>query len=315
MAWVPKTANAQTQMDSTVTTRRRALVDRIVAVVSDSVILYSDLMARVAPMARELEKISDLVERRRRLAKLEGQALDALIDEELIHQEAIEAKLDVTDEQVQMAIDETKTRNGLNDEQFKQALRSQGDSLSSYRKTIRKQILRLKAVNSFARPKVEISDDDIKAHYKKRNRRNTGVSEVHLQHILLTNSKKSAKIAESILEKSGKGVPFAELAATYSQDASTKDSGGDLGWIERNSLPSEWEAIVFAMSPGEVRGPIKSPRGEHLFHVSEVKSGAAKPLAEMKDQIHNELFRIELDRQTSLWLADLKKKFHVLRML
>ena len=276
-------------------------------------------MARVAPLARELQSISDLEERRRRLGKLEAQALESLVNEELINQEAIKSKLEVTDKQVQLAIADTMARNNLDEAQFKEALKAQGDTLSSYRRSIRKQILRLRAINTFVRPRVTISDDDIKAQYERVNRRNAGVSRVKLHQVLIkldakappSDKKAAQKKATKVVELSQAGKAFSELAATYSDDENTKATGGGLGWIERNSLPSEWETIVFAMSKGEVRGPIESPQGLHVFHVSEVERGTQKPLSEMKEQLRNELFRTELDRQTLLWIDELKKKFHV----
>ena len=312
-------APAQAQIAAPPSARKRALVDRIVAVVNDSVILYSDLAVRVAPLSREIRGISDAEEQRRRLAKLEAQVLESLVNEELISQAAGAANLEVTAKQVSMAIEDTKTRNNLDDEEFREALRSQGETLASYKASTRKQILRIKAINVLVRPRVNISEDDIRAQYDAANRRQAGVSRVNLQHILIAapddanDADKAAakKKAALVIEKSRSGAPFGELAATYSDDGQTKSSGGDLGWIERNSLPTEWETVVFAMSKGEVRGPIQSPRGFHVFHVADVERGEQKPLEEMKDQIHNELFRVELDRETLLWIDELKKKAHV----
>ena len=46
------------------------------------------------------------------------------------------------------------------------------------------------------------------------------------------------------------GADFARLAADNSDDETTKFTGGELGWIERGSIDTEWEVIVFAMAKG-----------------------------------------------------------------
>ena len=59
-------------------------LERVVAVVNDSIILQSELEARLVPVRAEAEQITDPTERRRRLAKLSTQVLDEMVSEELI---------------------------------------------------------------------------------------------------------------------------------------------------------------------------------------------------------------------------------------
>jgi parvulin-like peptidyl-prolyl isomerase len=294
------------------------IVDRVVAVVNDDIILSTELMTRVAPMAFELNKISDPKERARRQAKLSSEVLDQMINEQLVSQAAKEAKLEVSAKEVEAAIADLKRQNKLDDEQLKEALRLQGSSMSTYRRDVRNQILRMRAVSTIVRPKVNITEDDIRARYDAMARRSAQVSEVHLQHILIATPPKAdeatlsaarAKAAE-VITKAKAGEDFGKLAQTYSDDPSTKNTGGDLGWIERGTIATEWEVIVFAMGAGEVRGPINGPRGLHVFRVSEVKDSKQEPFNKVKEQIRNELYRTELERQNRLWQEELRKKAH-----
>jgi parvulin-like peptidyl-prolyl isomerase len=65
------------------------------------------------------------------------------------------------------------------------------------------------------------------------------------------------------------------------------------------------------MNKGEVRGPITGPRGLHVFQVTEVERNQQKPFAQMKEQLRNEIFRKEMERQTKLWLDELREKAHI----
>ena len=58
----------------------------MVAIVNDAIILDSEPRARMLPMMSEAEEIADLKERERRLAKIQCQALDDMVNEELIAQ-------------------------------------------------------------------------------------------------------------------------------------------------------------------------------------------------------------------------------------
>lgn len=297
---------------------RPMIVDRVVATINDEIILNSELMMRVAPLAFELNKISDLKERRRRETKLTSQVLAEMINEELVSQAASSAKLEVGAKEVEAAITDLKRQNKLDDEQLKEALRMQGYSMSSYRKDVRSQIVRMRAVNTLVRPKVSITDDDVRAKYDANARRAAQVSEVHLQHILIATeptadaaAKKAARDkAADIIGRARAGEDFAKLAETYSDDPATKNTGGDLGWIERGTIATEWEVIVFAMSKDETRGPVNGPRGLHVFHVSELKDSKQEEYEAVKEKLRNELYRAELDKQTRLWVDELRKKAH-----
>lgn len=294
------------------------IVDRVVATVNDEIILHSELMMRVAPLAFELGKITDPKERARRSSKLRSQVLGEMINEELVTQAASTAKLDVGAKEVDAAIADLKRQNQLDDEQLKEALRMQGYSMSSYRKDVRNQIIRMRAVNTLVRPKVSISDDDVRAKYDANARRAAQVSEVKLQHILIAlppqhdeAQKKAARDkAADIIARAKNGEPFAKLAEAFSDDPATRNTGGDLGWIERGTIATEWEVIVFGMAKGETRGPVSGPRGLHVFHVSDLKDSKQEDFESVKEKLRNELYRAELDKQTRIWVDELRKKAH-----
>lgn len=151
--------------------REFVVVDRVVAVVNDSIILDSELRRRVEPLAAEFEGITDPRERARRIKMLETQILEEMIDEEIIVQAAQEAQLEVTEEEVDAAVEEIKRQNNVDDEGLERALRSQGYTLSAYRADVARQILRMRAINVLVRPRVNVTDDDVRAAYEERARR------------------------------------------------------------------------------------------------------------------------------------------------
>ena len=297
----------------------REMVNRVVAVVNDDIILKSELMRRVAPMTADLSGISDPHERARRRAKLASQVLDEMINEDLIVQAAAESKLDVTAKEVNSALGEIKKQNNLDDNQLAQALRLQGYTMASYRADVRKQILRMRAITMLVRPRVTITDDDVRSRYDSMNRRSAAVKRVRLRHILIALPQKpteaqveaAKKKAADIIEKVRGGADFARLAADMSDDQQTKYAGGDLGWIERGSIDTEWEVIVFSMNKGEVRGPITGPRGLHVFQVTDIERNKQKPFAKVKEELRNELYSKEMQHQTQLWLDELREKAHI----
>jgi peptidyl-prolyl cis-trans isomerase SurA len=266
------------------------------------------------PVRAEAEQIQDPTERRRRLAKLSTQVLDEMVSEELIVQAAESAKIEVDSSEVQAALDEIKQQNKLDDAGLAQALASQGYTVQGYRQDLRRQLLRLRAVNQLVAPKVQVTDDDVRSRYAELQRRSNAVSAVYLSHILISLpehpteqqiNEARAKAAQAIQEVNG-GAAFADVAKKYSADSNV-----ELGWFQRGSINADWETVVFSMQKGETRGPVNGPRGLEVFHVSDVQSAALKPYEEMKEQLQRELRRREMDKQTATWVEELRKKAYI----
>ncbi len=301
---------------------KAVLVDRVAAVVGSAVILQSELLIRSMPLIADLDQIADERERTRRAKKLTDQMLDDMIDEELVVQAAIEAKLEIKQKEIDDAIVEIRKQNNLDEATFRQALAAQGYTMTAYRRDVQRQMMRMRAISMLVRPRVTVTDEDVRARYDSMSRRSASVNKVHLHHILIALPAKPSEkqLAEAkakaamIIEKAKAGEDFKALAATYSDDKNTADDGGDLGLIERGTISTEWEAVVFSMDKGEVRGPISGPQGLHVFHVSELARSDLKPFDELKEEIRNELYRKEMDKQTQLWLNELRRKAHIVRL-
>ena len=301
------------------TKRPHVIAERVVAIVNEAIILESELEARMLPLMAEIEQIQDLRERGRRKDKLKSQVLDEMISEELIVQSAELAKVEVDSSEVQAALDEIKTQNKLDDAGLQQLLAQQGFTMSNYRADLRRQLLRLRAVNQLVAPKVVITDEDVRARYDEMSRRSQAVSSVRVARILIalpdhpteqqaTDAKERAAKA---MERIKGGEDFAAVVASTSDDASTKTTGGELGWFERGSMQPAWENVVFSMEKDDIRGPIASAEGLNIFRAIDVKSSGLKPFAQMKEQIRSELRRREMDKQTATWLEDLRKKAYI----
>jgi len=76
--------------------------------------------------------------------------------------------------------------------------------------------------------------------------------------------------AEKIYDELKGGKDFAEAAKEYSDDRSNKDKGGDLGAFARGMMVPEFEQAAFALQPGEISQPVKTPYGWHIIKVEKL---------------------------------------------
>ncbi|MSP63689.1 MAG: hypothetical protein EXR72_25755 [Myxococcales bacterium] len=296
-------------------------IERIAAVVNTEIILLSEVKERAAQSGQTLDEHAGSPIEKRQVEQALKAVTDKMVDDVLVIQQAGELKLAVEEAEIDRAIDEVKKQNKLDQEAFVRALSEQGYTLSSYRKDLRKQLLRLKVINTAVRARISVSDEEVKAFYDQSARQAGDHKQAHVRHVLIAvppgsdvkTVEKKRLAAAKVLEQARAGQDFAKLASQFSDDAATKDVGGDLGWVKQGEGIAEAMAeVIFAMDEAnEVRGPIRTERGFEVLQLIEKKDSDVRPFAEVKEQIRQQLYTSQMEKQTQLWLSELRKKAHV----
>jgi peptidyl-prolyl cis-trans isomerase C len=102
----------------------------------------------------------------------------------------------------------------------------------------------------------------------------------------LSEADAQAKIAK-LREAIAAGADFVKLVKENSEDPTSAAKDGDFGTLRStDNLPDAIRTAIFALKAGEVSQPVKQPNGFYLFRAEEV---AAQPLAEVQEEVLNEL--------------------------
>ena len=180
------------------------------------------------------------------LAQGRALVLEMMINQVLIEQAAQSAGVTVGDEDLDATIQTLREETG--EEAFQQWLTDEGMSLEEFRVRLRSDMIATQMANRA----VEVVP--------------THSEHVHARHILANSDEE----ARQILSQLQAGDDFVSLARTYSQDTSTRDTGGDLGFFPPGILTSsEVEAAAFALQPGQFSDVIQSSMGYHIVQVVE----------------------------------------------
>jgi peptidyl-prolyl cis-trans isomerase D len=102
--------------------------------------------------------------------------------------------------------------------------------------------------------------------------------------------------AQLAAQASQPGADFAALAREHSDDTGSSDAGGDLGWVEKGAMAGPFEEALFAMQPGEVRGPVKTDFGWHVIQLREARSGRQVAFEEARETLAEEQAAADRDR-------------------
>ncbi len=147
-------------------------------------------------------------------------------------------------------------------------------------------------------------DSELQKRYENEKQRFVQPEQRLASHILLdvpanaTPAQQKAALAEAD-KVAAQATPadFAALAAKESQDAGSKRQGGDLGWLEKGVTNPAFDSALFALDKGGISKPVLSSDGYHIIWLRDVRAGAAKPFAEVREQLVKEVSASERDRK------------------
>jgi peptidyl-prolyl cis-trans isomerase SurA len=266
-------------------------VDRIVAVAGDSVVVYTQIQERLAQMQAQGQQIPGDPQELRRL---EREILDDLVNQLLLVQAAERDTLvSVSNERVETALaeawDDQVQRFG-SEAQLRQALESEGMTLSQYRGILRDQLRRDLLLERYLQQErrrarfISVDEGEVREFFEReRHRFGQRPATVTFEQALVfaeasDSAKAEAKVeAERILEMIRQGEDFADLARRFSHDPGSRQEGGDLGWYRQgDGLVREFEEVAFRLRPGQISQVVESPFGAHIIKVERIRAAERK---------------------------------------
>lgn len=146
---------------------------------------------------------------------------------------------------------------------------------------------------------VKVTEEALRGFYEDNPERFAPVERRRASHILISVDKDEAaaqKTAQDVYERARKGEDFAALAKQYSQDAGSAAQGGDLGWSEKSMFVGPFADAVWAMQPGEIRGPVRTEFGWHIIRLDGIEGGQSRSFEAARAEIEPEFRRNEAEK-------------------
>lgn len=253
-------------------------IDRVVAIIGNSIVKYSDVQNQLVQMQKEGLPIND---------NSECEILEQTMYQKLLLDQAALDSIEVTDKQVN---DEINRRIDIFAEQIgsKEKLEKfYGKTLleikTEWRNVVKEQLLTQQMQNQVISD-VEVSPNDVRKYYK--NLPEDSLPMINPQYeiaqivvrpkIELAQKKALREKLDSYRERALNGESFSKLAALYSDDIQSAKKGGDLGFVTRAELVPEFAAMGFKLKEGEISRIVETDYGFHVIQCVERKKEKAR---------------------------------------
>lgn len=283
-------------------------LDKTVAIVDDTVILESEIDQRIRHVRAKNPDFQITQALRERI-------LDQLILETLQLQVARRYGINISDVEIQSAIEEMTLQLQQNDNSLQDYLELEQRSEREFQHAMRKEITLKKLQDIIMRRRIQVTEREIDAFLESREGQEWLTPRFLLQHILLPTNNSSdesqqlQKALNIIKTLQDNKQSFGALATQHSKGPNAND-GGNLGWRTQDQLPNLFYQAVIDLDAGEFTAiPVKSPAGFHLLKV--VQRSGAKPVMVTRYQVRHILIKpseLFTDAEAKIKIDDLYQR-------
>jgi len=287
---------------------------KVVAMVNGKAITLDAVMAEVnkkLPQASYHSQVS-----KQKLRELQGEALQELIEEELLYQEAQRQKIKIAQSELERQVAMMK-RDFSSGADFQRALASAGLSLRLLKARLERRFLIKKIYQKEILEKVKVTDSDLRAYFEENRTKFVIPKQFLVRHILISVKpgamvagwQAGLKKAQEVYSRLMAGEDFVQLARQVSADSSSRELGGYLGWLHKGQLIPELDKVVTKMKVGEISKPIRSIYGFHILKLEAERPRKQLSFDEINHQkLKKKLMNKRIRARLQEYLAKLKAK-------
>lgn len=268
-------------------------VDKIVAVVGQQPILWSDVLEEISQRRAGGLQVPEDSTAQLALAK---SIIEEMIDVEVMVQRAkADTSITVADADLTNTVDQQMKRlrdNFKTEGEFAAALKGGGfGNIEEYKRWLtdqaRRRALQERLVAKMKQDgkmiSVAVSEEEItEAFGRERERLPKRPATVTFRQIVVPTlaSEAAKKVAyakaESIYKDLTTGGDFEKIAKRVSEDSGSAVQGGDLGWSRRGQMVPAFDEMMFLLPPGQISPIVETQFGFHIIRVDRVQPAERK---------------------------------------
>src|SRR5438445_9520264 len=284
------------------------VVDGVAAVVNGDVITYSQVRSVVGPREKLLRAQFHGEELVKKVKEARQLALQDLIDRQLILQAFRKENYQIPDHYVDERVNDIiRTDFGGDRNTFIKTLEAQNFTEGEFKKMEMEKMIVQAMRGKNVKLQTVASPAKVDEYYKAHREEFTSKEQVKLRLIMIPSHASDGEaaaqkaMADEIFGKLVNGAEFERMAQLYSED-STREHGGDWGWIERKTLAGPLEKAAFGLSVGKVSRIVEFGGNYYILKVEDKHGGETKSLEQARPDIEKKLLQLEAQGLQERWL-------------
>jgi len=250
-----------------------------------------------------------------------------LVMMEVLKQKAPSYDVTVTDADVTAELDTIKKMFQGDEAKFADALKAQKLTLAQLTLNIHDQLLFTK-MQAVAFKDIAVTEEEAQAYYDAHKGDYVQGEIRTARHILIAPVQPGASGAAAVTPTAAdwaaakteadkvrseilNGADFATEARKYSDDATTKDAGGNLGAVTKGQMVPAFEQALFGLNKGELSQPVKTQYGYHIIQVIDITPQKQLSYDEAKESVKAELLTQKQNQAWAGWLGQAESELGV----
>ncbi|MBM4081209.1 MAG: hypothetical protein FJ278_16015 [Planctomycetes bacterium] len=296
----------------------------IVAQVNGEVITEGDIQKRIADAVRLAQSKYRGAELENQVRLLRQEALDQLIADKLLGQEAMR-KPDKDKEKA-------KDREKEVERRLEEHIKALSEKAGSYAKLVdevtkagfkieeqkeewRRKLMVEQLVTDHVEKKISVSPAEVRAYYDEHLGEFRREKEVKFRQILIQpdsthpeDRERARRLAESLLEKLKQRADFAKLAQSYSAKGAHAENGGLWDFTRKGVMIKEVDEVLFRLKAGETSGVVESSLGFHILRAEEITEAHTVGFEDAQEEITRKISGQQYKKFMSEYVEKLKGK-------
>lgn len=143
--------------------------------------------------------------------------------------------------------------------------------------------------------------------------------EINVRHILIQmeRSESDAEVVRNEMTAIRDSIvstdaTFEEMARKYSDDQESRENGGTLGWLPKNSLQiPEFREVADTLQVGKISEPFQTRFGYHIARMEGKRDAGPLQLETDREQIRMMALNYKKQQVLQDWISGLKEKMHI----
>lgn len=197
--------------------------------------------------------------------------------------------IEVTDQEVAKELKKIKKESFQSEAEFKKFLKESGYTSEDIDNRVRTQVLSQKLQEQLQEKAPQPTQDEIEDYYEAAKATQFTQKPSRDVRVILNKDEKKAQEAFDAVSSDNSAKSWSKAAKKYSEDPTTKSSGGLRKEVQEGTLEEPLDKEVFAALEGRAEEPVKVPGGYYVFEVVNSTPESTQELKAVESQIQSTL--------------------------